>query len=74
MTKSQLEGMIADMQKNLLDTKDSAKWSKGPVNDAIQVMVPMMEDQIKIIQGLLDLMEDSQLEKNRDFLKESTDG
>lgn len=73
MTKSQLEGMIADMRKNLLDTKDSAKWAKGPVNDAIQIMVPMLEDQINIIQGVLDLMNDTQLEKNREFLKEPTD-
>lgn len=57
MTKTQLEGMIADMRKNLLDTKNNTLRGRDPVNEAVYMMIPIFEDQLAIIQGMLDLME-----------------
>jgi hypothetical protein len=50
-----LKSKIEAMEKKLAETKDDAKFNRGPVNDALQVVIPMMEDQLQITKDLLAL-------------------
>lgn len=54
MTKAQIQQQIAEMQKKLEDTRESAAWNSGPVNDTLKVIIPMMEDHLKIMWLILE--------------------
>lgn len=45
---------ILKMETALKETTDSLKWTSGPVEDSLKVVIPMMEDQLSIMKGLLD--------------------
>ncbi len=56
MTYKQLKDTIVAMETKLDETKDNAKFNRGPVNDALQVVIPMMEDQLQLMRDMLDLL------------------
>lgn len=54
MSRDEIEDAIDEMEQKLKETKESSAKNTGPVNDALQVVIPMMEDQIVILRGILD--------------------
>ena len=55
--KAKIQGEIHQMQKKLEETRDSFSYNRGPVNDVMRVVIPMMEDQLKILRAMLDALE-----------------
>lgn len=54
--KAKIQGEIHQMQKKLEETQDSFSYNKGPVNDALRIVIPMMQDQLKILRTILDAL------------------
>jgi hypothetical protein len=53
MSKQEIENKIDAMEIKLIETKDSASYHAGPVNDALKVVADMMEDQLVIMRDIL---------------------
>jgi hypothetical protein len=53
-TKQQIEQNIAQMEEKLDETVSGL--DRGPVRDAVRVVVPMMKDQLALMRSLLDAM------------------
>ena len=49
-----IETMIEQMEAKLEETRDSIEWNAGPVRDAVRVIIPMFEDNIKIMKAILE--------------------
>lgn len=47
------------MQEKLRETKEDAESTRGPVQDALRVVIPMMEDQLDILEDVLLLLDES---------------
>lgn len=55
--KRYVENQIAAMENKLLETKEDAESSRGPVQDALRIVIPMMEDQLQIQKSILIMLE-----------------
>lgn len=53
MNKLEIEQKLDTMTEKLKDTKDQAEFSRGPVSDALEAVVPMMEDMVEIMRAIL---------------------
>lgn len=53
MSKADIERMIDDMEFKLAETKENAGWIKSAVSETLNIVIPMMEDQLKILRALL---------------------
>lgn len=51
-----IEKMIEQMENKLEETRDSIEWNHGPVRDAVKIVIPMMEDNIKILKAILEAL------------------
>jgi len=51
-SKAAIEGMIKDMETKLQQTKDDLTGQRGPVIDALKVVLPMQEDTVKILREI----------------------
>lgn len=58
ISKEELQRRIEEMKQKLQETRESAEFSAGPVRDALRIVIPMMEDQLQLMDFMLDLMED----------------
>lgn len=58
MNKQQIETMIDEMEDKLEETKDAVGYNRGPLKDAMMLSIPMMQDQLKIMRGLLEITPD----------------
>lgn len=56
MTKQDIEHQITRMEKKLEETRESFSHNRGHLNDTMRVVIPMMEDQLKLMRSMLDIM------------------
>lgn len=54
--KKQLDDQILAMETKLRETKEDAQFTRGPLQDSLRVVVPMMEDQLDLSKKLLELL------------------
>lgn len=55
MTKVEIEAKIREMKKNLEETKDTISQTRGAVESAVAIVIPMMEDQLVVLEAILNL-------------------
>jgi hypothetical protein len=53
-----IEAKLAQMETDLAETKNSAAYIRGPVNDAVQIIIPIFEDQVKLMREILELVKE----------------
>lgn len=53
--EAQLGAMIDDIDTRLKETKASLEGGRSPVHDALRVIIPMVEEQAKVLRGLVEL-------------------
>lgn len=63
---------IAEIEKNLAQALDDAGHSRGAVQDAIKIVVPMVQDSIRLTHRVLALLE-NQIKANHSEMKSATD-
>jgi hypothetical protein len=56
VTKQELQFRISELEDKLKETKESAAWTKGPVNDAMKLVIPMMHDQLQLMRDVVNAM------------------
>lgn len=53
-----IEREISDMESRLNATKAALQRGRGPVEEAVIMIVPMMQDQLKIMREMLALIKE----------------
>lgn len=56
--RMQIESEIERMETKLSETLASAQYNSGPLRDNLRVIVPMMQDQIRLMRMILDFVQD----------------
>jgi len=57
MSKHELQQRISEMEDKLDETKESVSYNRGPVNDAMKVVIPMMRDQLDLMRDIVNALE-----------------
>lgn len=52
-TRREILTELEAMEKKLEETLDSAGYTRGPVNDALKVVIPILQDQNKLMRKIL---------------------
>lgn len=52
-SKGSILRQINAMREKLKETAEATAWTSGPVNDSVKLMVPMLTDQLEIMENLL---------------------
>lgn len=55
-TNDEIQTMINDMRVQLEETSVTVNHTKGPVQDAVRVVLPMMKDLLDLNQELLEMV------------------
>jgi hypothetical protein len=53
MDFDELNDRINQMEHKLDDTAEAASWNRGPVNDALKIVIPMMKDQLALMREIV---------------------
>ncbi len=56
MTPQEISKAISDMGQKLKDTMEAVNYSRGPVRDTMQLVIPMMEDQLEILEKITEAL------------------
>jgi hypothetical protein len=56
MQYATIKAKIETMKVELERTREAAAYDRGALNDALRVVIPMMEDQVKLMEAILELM------------------
>lgn len=56
-TKTAIAESLNTIETQLQDTKDSMVGTRSVVSDTLKVVIPMLEDQLKVIRQMLELIE-----------------
>jgi hypothetical protein len=55
MNKQQIETMINEMETKLEEAKEDLVWNRGAIKDSVMLVIPMLQDQLKIMRAMLTL-------------------
>jgi hypothetical protein len=58
MDKAQLLLKIAEMHFKLEETKSAANFTRGPVKDVMNVIIPIFDDQLDLLREVLTLIKE----------------
>jgi hypothetical protein len=56
LAKNEVELQIKRLETKLEETRSAAVHQRGPVTDALMVVIPMMEDQLALLREVLKLI------------------
>lgn len=58
MQKHEIKYELIRIETELESTKEAMAWSKGPVNDALKLVIPMIKDLIEVDKRILELIKE----------------